>query len=118
MIDTKIPVSNYYPSYLYVSFTRPLVTAENFMIFILRAGVFFVTSLLFLDGQPLMIKIGLCWNVAHHVAPPGICPGLIQNHPDHVFDRAIVIFDKVWRTSTMFASLFWFLRNIALPITN
>ena len=29
--------------------------------------------------------------VAHHVVPPGICPGLIQNHPDHVFDRAIVI---------------------------
>ena len=23
--------------------------------------------------------------------------------PDHVFDRAIVIFDQVWRTSTMFA---------------
>ena len=20
--------------------------------------------------------------VAHHVVPPGICPGLIQNHPD------------------------------------
>ena len=38
-----------------------------------------------------------------------ICPGLIQNHPS----------DKVWRTSTLFASpLNWFLRNIALPITN
>ena len=31
--------------------------------------------------------------IAHHVVPPGICPGLIQNHPDHAFDRAIVIFD-------------------------
>ena len=48
--------------------------------------------------------------VAHHVVSPGICPGLIQNHPDHVFDRAIVIFDKVWRTSTMFASL-WVARS-------
>ena len=56
--------------------------------------------------------------VAHHVVPPDICPVLIQSHPDHVFDRAIVIFDKVWRTSTMFASLFGFLRNIALPIIN
>ena len=56
--------------------------------------------------------------VAHHAVSPGICPDLIQNRPDHVFDRAIVIFDKVWRTSTMFASPFWFLRNIALPITN
>ena len=33
--------------------------------------------------------------VAHHVVPPGICPGLIQNHPGHVFDRAIVIFDSM-----------------------
>ena len=44
--------------------------------------------------------------LAHYVVPPGICPGLIQNHPDHVFNCVIVIFDKVWRTSTMFASLF------------
>ena len=56
--------------------------------------------------------------VAHHVVPPGICPGLIQNHPDRVFYRAIVIFDKLGRTSTSFAPPFWFLRNIALPITN
>ena len=36
-----------------------------------------------------------------------------------IFDRAIVISDKVWRTSTLFASPFWFLRNtVALPITN
>ena len=35
-----------------------------------------------------------------------------------IFDRGIVISDKMWWTSTMFASLFWFLRNIALPITS
>ena len=54
--------------------------------------------------------------VAHHVVPPGVCPGLIQNHPDHVFDRAFVIFDKVWRTSTMLVSPFWFLR-LPGPVT-
>ena len=43
--------------------------------------------------------------VAHHVAivPPGICPGLIQNNPS-----AIVISDKVRRTSTLLASPFGF----------
>ena len=57
--------------------------------------------------------------VAHHVVPPGICPGLIQNHPDHACFRSCHRhFPKVWRTSTMFASPFWFLSNIALPITN
>ena len=50
--------------------------------------------------------------VAHHVVSPDICP--IQ-----IFDRAIVISDKVRRTSTLFASpAFWFLRNITLPVTN
>ena len=34
--------------------------------------------------------------VVHHVVPPGICPGLTQNHPYHVFDGAIVILNKVW----------------------
>ena len=57
--------------------------------------------------------------VAHRVVPPGICPTTeVFVHPDHVFYRAIVIFDKVGRTSTSFAAPFWFLRNIALPITN
>ena len=57
--------------------------------------------------------------VAHHVVPPGICPGLIQNHPDHACFRSCHRhFRKVWRTSAMFASPFWFLRNITLPITN
>ena len=42
-----------------------------------------------------------------------VLPRIIQ-----IFDRAIVISDKVWRTSTLFASPFWFLRNVALPITN
>ena len=55
--------------------------------------------------------------VANHVVLPGICPGLIQNHPDFR-SRAIVFSDKVWRTSALFASPFWFLKNIALPITN
>ena len=40
--------------------------------------------------------------VAHHVVPPGICPGLIQNHPD--FRSCHRHFDKVRRTSTLFAS--------------
>ena len=35
-----------------------------------------------------------------------------------IFDRAIVISDKVWRTSILLPSPFWFLRNIAFPITN
>ena len=35
-----------------------------------------------------------------------------------IFDSAIVTSDKVWRTSTLFASPFWFPRNKALPITN
>ena len=34
-----------------------------------------------------------------------------------IFDRAIVISDKMWIPSTMFALPFWFLRNIALPKT-
>ena len=44
---------------------------------------------------------------------------LVLSRIIQTFDRAIVISDKVWRTSTLFASpLNWFLRNIALPITN
>ena len=45
----------------------------------------------------------------NHVVPPGISSvvlsRIIQNHPDHVFDRAIVSSDKVWRTPTLFASI-------------
>ena len=54
--------------------------------------------------------------VAHHVVPPGICPGLIQNHPAIVSSSFPIKCGG--RRSTLFASPFWFLRNIALPITN
>ena len=55
--------------------------------------------------------------VAHHVVPPGVCPGLIQNHPDHVFDRAIVIFDKVWRTSTRISHYPLQIKRLPGPVT-
>ena len=43
---------------------------------------------------------------------------LVLSRIIQIFDRAIVISDKVWRTSTLFAPPFWFRRNIALRITN
>ena len=42
---------------------------------------------------------------------------LVLSRIIQIFDRAIVISDKVWGTLTLFASPFWFLRNIALPAT-
>ena len=51
-------------------------------------------------------------------------PGLSRNGPlvlfriIQIFDRITVFSDKVWRTSALFASPFWFLRNTALSITN
>ena len=42
---------------------------------------------------------------------------LVLSRIIQIFDRAIVKSDKVWRASTLFTSPFWFLRNIALPIT-
>ena len=54
--------------------------------------------------------------VAHHVVPPSI--ELVLSRIKQVFDPAIIISDKVGRMSTLFTSPFWFLRNIALPITN
>ena len=44
-----------------------------------------------------------------------VCKSAVCKCRTPIFDS---VFDKVWRTSTMFASPFWFLRNIALPITN
>ena len=41
---------------------------------------------------------------------------LVLSRVIQIFDRAIVISDTVWRTSTLFASPFWSLRDI--PITN
>ena len=35
--------------------------------------------------------------VAHHVVPPGIRPGLIQNHPDRVFDRGAIVLFKIFK---------------------
>ena len=43
---------------------------------------------------------------------------LVLSRTIQIFDRVIVISDKVWRTSTLFASPFWFVTNIALPTTN
>ena len=43
---------------------------------------------------------------------------LVLSRIIQIFHRAIVISYKVWRTSTLFPSPFWFLRNKALPITN
>ena len=42
-----------------------------------------------------------------------VLSGIIQ-----IFDRAIVISDNLWRTSTLFVPPFWFPRNIASPFTN
>ena len=39
--------------------------------------------------------------VAHHVVPPGICPGLIQNHPD--FRSCHRHFRLCVKESTLFA---------------
>ena len=41
---------------------------------------------------------------------------LVLSRIIQIFNCAIVISDKVWRTSTLFASPLWFLRNIALPV--
>ena len=57
--------------------------------------------------------------VAHHVVPLSHQAFVLAlSRVIQIFDSAIVTSDKVWRTSTLFASPFWFLRNIALPITN
>ena len=37
---------------------------------------------------------------------------LVWSRIIHIFDRVLVISDKVWRTTTLFASPFWCLRNI------
>ena len=41
---------------------------------------------------------------------------LVLSRIIQIFDGAIVISDKIWRTSILFASPFWFLRNIALSL--
>ena len=46
---------------------------------------------------------------------PSCCP---TKYPVLIQIFSIVISDKVWRTSTLFAPPLWFLRNIALPIAN
>ena len=47
------------------------------------------------------------------------CPTivLVLSRIIQIFDRAIIVSDKVWWMSTLFALPFWFLRNIALPAT-
>ena len=57
--------------------------------------------------------------VAHHVVPLSHQAFVLAlSRVIQIFDSAIVTPDKVWRTSTLFASPFSFLRNKALPITN
>ena len=56
--------------------------------------------------------------VAHHVVAPGVCPGLIQNHPDFRSCHRHFRLSVEDSTSTLFALPFWLLRNTALPITN
>ena len=57
--------------------------------------------------------------VAHHVVPLSHQVFVLAlSRIIQIFDSAIVTSDKVWRTSTLFASPLWFLRNKALLITN
>ena len=67
-----------------------------------------------MTSYPIISKKLFLWR--HHF---GTLFVLVLSRIIQSFVRTIVISDKVWRTSTLFASpLNWFLRNIALPITN
>ena len=70
----------------------------------LRQSEFFFHLLLWLITSSH--QGSLCWSY-----PPSYLSRIIQ-----IFDRTIVISDKVWRTSTLFELPFWFLRNYPLQI--